>query len=98
MIRPTTLLVLASGIFSIAGCQIVLGLAGDTDLPAEAGLDAAIDASSDQSLRSDVDASAPPGAAVQVSSSTLGPYWCAVTLSGDVECWGNNESGELGNG
>jgi alpha-tubulin suppressor-like RCC1 family protein len=42
--------------------------------------------------------SKPEGAAVMVTSSSYLTDWCAVTVKGDVECWGDNESGELGDG
>jgi alpha-tubulin suppressor-like RCC1 family protein len=39
-----------------------------------------------------------PGAAVAISSGVDLPVWCAVTVEGDVLCWGDNEAGNLGNG
>jgi alpha-tubulin suppressor-like RCC1 family protein len=44
------------------------------------------------------DAGLPGTAAVSVSSSSNYQIWCAVTVAGDVECWGDNYLGMLGNG
>jgi alpha-tubulin suppressor-like RCC1 family protein len=93
-----------SGLGALAGCEIVLGLPGETVL-VEAGRDATpgdsrADSHRDAGPESDVDAAGPPkaGAAIAVASSSIASDWCVVTESGDVECWGNNESGELGDG
>jgi alpha-tubulin suppressor-like RCC1 family protein len=92
---------LASGSLALAGCEAVLGLGSESNL-SEAGPDGA---RGDAGHRHDGEAGhdatpdAPmPGAAVVVASGGFSSNWCAVTSSGDVECWGNNESGELGDG
>jgi alpha-tubulin suppressor-like RCC1 family protein len=81
---------LLPGPLLLAGCQLVLGLGGETN-QREAGTDGAADVRG-----GDVDEH--PGVAIVVSSSFSASDWCAVTAGGDVECWGNNESGELGDG
>jgi alpha-tubulin suppressor-like RCC1 family protein len=82
---------------TLAGCEAVLGLGSETALPEAApARDAGTDAPHDAHVRHD--AGTPPSGAVVVSSNSLASNWCAVTKAGDVECWGNNENGELGDG
>ena len=38
------------------------------------------------------------GVASLVTEASYGPGYCAVQSSGSVDCWGNNTSGDLGNG
>src|ERR1700722_4421095 len=84
----------------LAGCEAVLGLGGEPALPdaapaRDAGLDSPRDALDAHARH---EAGPPPSGAVTVSSNSLASNWCAVTKAGDVECWGNNENGELGDG
>jgi alpha-tubulin suppressor-like RCC1 family protein len=89
-------LVLSTGPSALAGCEVLLGLGGES-AGGEAGADATRsgDASAE---RREAEAARPGGAAVVVASGTDSSDWCVVTVSGDVQCWGNNESGELGDG
>jgi alpha-tubulin suppressor-like RCC1 family protein len=76
---------------SVVACNVVFGLSGYE--PADSGT---TDVRARDAKTSD--AGSPPAVAVVVSSSMFGSDWCAVTSKGEVECWGNNESGELGDG
>jgi len=97
---------LAWAIPLVGGCASLDGLTGSVDSgPADAAHDSAKMRDAGDALAPDANdakgdvatASNPPGAAVMVSSGEE-QDWCAVTVSGDVECWGDNEDGELGNG
>lgn len=84
------------------------GVDGAVDAKQEMGFDADLDADLDVKLGDGnllddaeydaADAMVPATGAVQVSSGLFLPVWCAVTKAGEVECWGDNEVGELGNG
>jgi alpha-tubulin suppressor-like RCC1 family protein len=78
----------------MAACNAVFGLDGYES--ADGG---AVDASpGDVSVESDSVPVMPGGAALVVASADAASYWCVVTVDGDVECWGENEVGELGDG
>jgi alpha-tubulin suppressor-like RCC1 family protein len=91
----------ASGCTLLAGVETLTLHDAGVDAPAPPQRDAgAHDASVRDAYVRDagLDASPRPGGAVAVASSAVASDWCAVTNDGDVECWGENESGELGDG
>jgi alpha-tubulin suppressor-like RCC1 family protein len=75
-------------------CDAVFGL--DGLYAADAGLDGRADSAVHRD--GSVEAASPPNGAVVIASSNDSTNWCAVTVSGEVECWGENEIGELGDG
>ena len=90
-------LVLALAPVASLGCQSILGLGSETNLP-ETGPSEAGPSDGDAAKDAHRDTRQPSNAARVVAASGGGSDWCVVTENGDVECWGNNESGELGNG
>jgi alpha-tubulin suppressor-like RCC1 family protein len=85
------------------GCAAEASLGADaaTDATVETGLDAADGAPSDATDAPYAPEAAPApidaGATIASVSAASGD-WCAVTVAGAVECWGDNAFGQLGNG
>jgi alpha-tubulin suppressor-like RCC1 family protein len=90
-------LAIAAAPLATLGCQSILGLGSETNLP-EAGAPEAGPSDGGAAKDAHRDTRQPSNAARVVAASNGGSDWCVVTENGDVECWGNNESGELGNG